>query len=112
MSKFDDIIFDGVKFGDILKEIHNNQQTKKKQITQLIQELKPMIQDLGDATLLLPQIQSLLDTSVKNDDALLKMATIVQRHVAKSATEDDYTISDKEREELLSEINKLNNTEE
>ena len=73
MSQFDNIVFGKKKFSDLLEEIYNNQQKKDKQVTSLINELKPLISDIGDATLVVPLIKEYMDISVKNDDILIKM---------------------------------------
>jgi hypothetical protein len=49
---FDQVIFKNKKFSDILEEIYKDTKIKEKQVNQLISELKPLIQDTGDATLL------------------------------------------------------------
>ena len=41
--------------------------------------MRPLIQNLGDATVVVPLIKEYMEISVKNDDHLLKMASIVQR---------------------------------
>ena len=79
MDPLNQVIFDDKTFSDLLKEIHTNQKKKGKQIGQLIAELRPLIQNLGDATVVVPLIKEYMEISVKNDDALLKMAAIVQR---------------------------------
>ena len=79
MDSLNQIIFDDKTFSDLLKEIHTNQKKKGKQIGQLIAELRPLIQNLGDATVVVPLIKEYMEISVKNDDHLLKMAAIVQR---------------------------------
>ena len=79
MDPLGQVIFDDKTFSDLLKEIHTNQKKKGKQIGQLIAELRPLIQNLGDATVVVPLIKEYMEISVKNDDALLKMAAIVQR---------------------------------
>jgi len=76
MSQFDNVVFGKKKFSDILEEIYNNQQKKDKQVTALINELKPLISDIGDATLVVPLIKEYMDISVKNDDILIKMAAL------------------------------------
>jgi hypothetical protein len=38
---------------------------KKQQITSLISELKPLIQEIGDATLIVPLIKEYLEIGVK-----------------------------------------------
>ena len=79
MDPLNQILFDDKSFSDLLKEIHSNQNKKKKQLASLIAELKPLVQTLGDATVVVPLIKEYMEISVKNDDALLKMAAIVQR---------------------------------
>jgi hypothetical protein len=79
MSQFDNIIFGKKKFSDVLEEIYNNQKKKDQQVTALISELKPLISDIGDATLVVPLIKEYMEISVKNDDILIKMAALAQR---------------------------------
>ena len=79
MDPLNQILFDDKSFSDLLKEIHGNQRKKAKQLAQLIAELRPLVQSLGDATVVVPLIKEYMEISVKNDDALLKMAVIVQR---------------------------------
>ena len=79
MDPLNQILFDDKSFSDLLKEIHGNQRKKAKQLDQLIAELRPLVQSLGDATVVVPLIKEYMEISVKNDDALLKMAAIVQR---------------------------------
>ena len=79
MDPLNQILFDDKSFSDLLKEIYGNQKKKAKQLAQLIAELRPLVQSLGDATVVVPLIKEYMEISVKNDDALLKMAAIVQR---------------------------------
>ena len=53
-----------------------------------------------------PIIKDLIDSSVKNDDHLIKLATIAQRIVAseKKSEGDDGFLSAEERAQLLAEI--------
>ena len=79
MDSLNQIIFDDKSFSDLLKEIHGNQKKKAKQLASLISELRPLVQSLGDATVVVPLIKEYMEISVKNDDQLIKMAAIVQR---------------------------------
>lgn len=72
-------VFDGKNLSDIFQEIYTNHETKKNDIKELIGSLTPLIEGLGDATLLVPLIKEYLEISVKNDDQLVKLAQIVQR---------------------------------
>ena len=107
MGQLDSIIFGNKKFSDILHEIYDNQTTKKQQITSLISELKPLIQEIGDATLIVPLIKEYLEIGVKNDEQLIKMATIIQRAVNNTNDEGEFGITEEEKAELLAEMDKL-----
>ncbi|NNE31877.1 MAG: hypothetical protein HKN40_05855 [Winogradskyella sp.] len=108
MSQLDKVVFGKKKFSSLLEEIYNNQKKKENQISSLISELKPLISDIGDATLIVPLIKEYMDIGVKNDDLLIKMATLVQRALQAEATGDEsFGISDEEKEQLLAEINKI-----
>jgi predicted ATP-grasp superfamily ATP-dependent carboligase len=107
MSQFDNIIFGKKKFSDVLEEIYNNQKKKDMQVVALINELKPLISDIGDATLIVPLIKEYMEISVKNDDLLIKMAALAQRAMQTQTSEGALTISDEEKEQLLSAVNEL-----
>ena len=108
MSNLDSNIFGKKKFSDILKEIYDNQKKKETQIMALIGELKPLINDLGDATLIVPLIKEYMELGIKNDEALVKIATILQRiFQSESSSGDDFAISEEEKAQLLAEMDKL-----
>ena len=107
MSQFDNVIFGKKKFSDVLEEIYNNQKKKDQQVTALISELKPLISDIGDATLVVPLIKEYMEISVKNDDILIKMAALAQRAMATVTSDGALTISDEEKEQLIAAMNEL-----
>tara|TARA_Y100000996_G_scaffold399818_1_gene369208 strand:+ start:54 stop:407 length:354 start_codon:yes stop_codon:yes gene_type:complete len=108
MSKLDNLIFGKKKFSDILSEIYDNQKKKEKQITGLISELKPLVSDIGDATLIVPLIKDYMEIGVRNDEQLIKMATIVQRALNNSGDGDSLGITEEEKNQLMEELEKLN----
>ena len=108
MGNLDNIIFKKKKFSDILSEIYDNQKKKEAQITGLISELKPLVQDIGDATLIVPLIKEYMEIGIRNDEQLIKMATIVQRVLNNSTNEDSLGITEEEKQELIAELDKLN----
>jgi hypothetical protein len=108
MSSLENVVFGKKTFSSILEEIYDNQKKKDKQISALISELKPLISDIGDATLIVPLIKEYLEISVKNDEQLIKMATIIQRALNSTSTDDGgFGISDEEKAQLLAEIDKI-----
>ena len=72
-------IFDGKTLSDLFSEIHNNSTTTRAQVKALIGELKPLIENIGDATLIVPMIKEYMEIGVKNDEHLIKLATVIQR---------------------------------
>jgi hypothetical protein len=109
MGNLESNIFGKKKFSDILKEIYENQKKKEQQITALIGELKPLINDIGDATLIVPLIKEYMELGIKNDEQLIKMATIIQRALATGKSEDEgFGMTEEEKAQLLSEVKKFN----
>ena len=110
-NNLDSDIFGGKKLKDLFQEIYNNQKKKEKQISSLIDELKPMVESIGDATLVVPLLKEYLEIGVKNDEQLIKMATIIQRCLTTNTSNgggDGFSISEEEKTQLLNDINKLN----
>jgi hypothetical protein len=109
MSNLESNIFGKKKFSDLLKEIYDNQKKKETQITALIGELKPLINDIGDATLIVPLIKEYMELGIKNDEQLVKMATIVQRALATNKSEEEgFGMTEEEKAQLLSEVKNFN----
>tara|TARA_R110001592_G_scaffold1366_7_gene8173 strand:- start:3712 stop:4056 length:345 start_codon:yes stop_codon:yes gene_type:complete len=108
MGQLDSLVFGKKKFSDILEEIYNNQKRREDQVTALITELKPLVQEIGDATLIVPLIKEYMEIGVKNDEQLIKMATIIQRVFNnQGSSSDDFGISESEKQQLLDEMERL-----
>jgi hypothetical protein len=102
------VLFKKKTFSSLLEEIYENSKKKEQQISALILELKPLINDIGDATLIVPLIKEYMEIGVKNDEHLIKLAAIVQRSMQNSSNGDNsFTISEEEKTQLLEEINKM-----
>ena len=77
-------IFDGKNFSDLSKEIYENSKLKKTQIDLLVQEVHGYIQGIEDIAVVELIIKELMDVGIKNDDNLVKLATLYQRLMAKN----------------------------
>jgi hypothetical protein len=99
-------LFPGKNLSGLFKDIYENQQTKKLRISELIAEMKKLIRHSGDMAVMGPIIRDLIDSSIKNDDSLVKMAAIVQRIIGASqkAEGDAGFLSNEEKEQLLKEL--------
>jgi hypothetical protein len=101
MANFDEVVFGKKTFSDILKEIYDRSSTKEKQINDLILQLQDLIQNIGDATMMVPLIAKYMELTIKNDDALIKMANIVQNAISRGKATGDDSLTDSERDQLL-----------
>ena len=104
--KSKDEIFEVKSFQDLTKDIYDNQKNKKLQLDLLIQEIHGMIQTLDDAVLIAPLVKELFEVSVKNDEHLVKLASVYQRIISKSASADDESLllSESEKEDLINAL--------
>jgi hypothetical protein len=72
----------------------------------MIESLRKLIRNVGEATVLAPIIRDLIDSSIKNDDHLIKLATIAQRLAsaeAKGIGEDGW-LSEAEKAQLVGDM--------
>ena len=100
-------IFGDKNFSDLSQEIHENSKLKKTQIELLVQEVHGYIQGIEDIAIVGPILKELLDVGVKNDDNLLKLATVIQRIMSKHQVVDDSDVgllSEDEKEELMNSL--------
>ena len=102
-------LFPGKDLSGLFQDIYNNQLNKKRHISELIQEMRNAIRHAGDMAIIGPIIKDLIDTSVRNDEQLLKLATIAQRIMASNQKSegDDGFLTKEEREQLLQEIQQV-----
>lgn len=97
-------IFNGKSLSDLFGEIHENSTQTRTQIKALIGELKPLIENIGDATLIVPMIKEYMEIGVKNDEHLIKLATVIQRIETAQAKGDTNEMFDfSELQDLLEE---------
>ncbi len=100
-------VFDDKKLTDILKDIHDNALSKRATISGVITQLTGLIKTAEDAVMLAPLIREFYDVSVKNDEQLVKVATIVQRTISAEAYQNnpqndpDGFMTDAEKERLI-----------
>jgi hypothetical protein len=99
-------LFPGKSLSGLFEDIYNNQISKKKKISELINELKNMVRHAGDMGTVGPIISSLIDSSVKNDDQLVKLAALAQKLVAadKKTEGQEGFLSAFEKEQLLRDL--------
>jgi hypothetical protein len=96
-------IFEGKTFQDLTKDIYENTTKRKTQIDLLISEIHGFITTIDDVVLVAPIIKEYMDTAVRNDEHLVKLAGVLQRIISKSQGESDESmlLTDEEKEELM-----------
>ena len=103
-------LFEGKSLSSLFKDIYDNSKHNKKQLEILVKEVTSFIKDGDMAIQLIPMIKEYLEINVKNDEQLVKLATIVQRMASsdsKGDSEDEYGLSEKEKEQLLTSIDEV-----
>jgi len=96
-------IFEGKTFQDLTKDIYENTTKRKVQIDLLISEIHGFITTIDDVVMVAPIIKEYMDTAVRNDEHLVKLAGVLQRIISKSQGDNDESmlLSDEEKEELM-----------
>ena len=99
-------VFDDTKLSDLLREIHTNTKNKQSEIDNVVKTLIPYIKSADDAIMLAPIIREFYDVAIRNDDHVIKMATIVQRLLSAESyssqgSDPNDILSDEEKETLM-----------
>jgi len=97
-------IFEGKTFQDLTKDIYDNVKNKKIQLDSLVKEIHSFVRTIDDAIIIAPVIKEIMDVSVKNDEHLVKLASVLQRIITKSIggiDDDSIALTEQEKEELI-----------
>lgn len=99
------ILFDDYSIQDLFKEIVDNSRQVRSSIKSNLQDLSSQIETLVDYQVLSPEISNYLNTLVKNDEILIKLASVVSKIVsAKAKMEvqgEDKQLTSEEKELLI-----------
>lgn len=109
MKNEDFELWKGKDLSGIFKDIYANQREIQSKVTLLIDMLRPLINNSGDAVMLVPLIKEYLDIGVKNDAHLVKLAAIAQRlytaeKIASGGPSAGGLLTDEEKKQLLSNV--------
>ena len=100
-------VFEGKTLSDVFKDIYDNSKRNKEQLEVLMKEVVGFIKDGDTAVQIIPMLKEYLEINVKNDEQLVKLATIVQRLANASKqgdSEGEFGLTDAEKEQLMSSI--------
>jgi len=98
-------LYEGKKYSDLMKDIVKNHKAKQNQIKNLVDQLVGMVEEPGDAVVVVPLIKGYLDSDIKNDEALIKLAQLASKAAAPAAGAEG-SFSDKDLEMLFSDLHK------
>ena len=98
-------IFKGKTIAKLMEEAYKDKKDKQEKLSGLIMQLKDMINDSGDAVMMVPLIKEYMDLSIKNDDVLLKLLGIIQKieAIGAKAIEDNGGVMSERDKQLLFE---------
>jgi hypothetical protein len=100
-------LYDGKKYSDLVQDVIKNHKNKQSKISTLINQLTEMVgEEVGNAVIVVPLIKEYLEIDVKNDDALVKLASILQKGGQAGSDASQGGLSDKDLELLFSDIQK------
>ena len=106
----DSVLFDDKTFSDLLRDVYQNTKKKENQINGLIDQLKGLIRNITDASMMVPMIKEYLEVAVKNDDNLVRLTSIIQWLLVtgrKDDKSDELGLTEHERAQLMSEAQEL-----
>ena len=112
-EKMKDHIFRNKSFSDLLMDIYDNSDRKKKQIDILINELRPLVNDASQAAMIVPLIKEYMEVGVKNDEQLIKMANVYQKFLSSESRIEELKrdnggiLSDEEKKQILMQIDEI-----
>ena len=109
-------IFDDVSLADICRVVYLNSNYKKNKIDNIIEKVKPLLQNVADVSIVLPILKEVLDICVKNEEKMVKLAAIVSRLLDKNDGGKDNNPFDilplEERKRLLDNNKQITDNEE
>lgn len=101
-------IFEGKTFEGLLKDIYDNSVAKKASIQTLKDTLTNLINTAQDAATIVPLVKDIIEVEVKNDEHLVKMATIIQRLISSKVKDSgsglEGLLTEQEKQELLDDL--------
>jgi hypothetical protein len=100
-----------ITYEELMKKIYLKADARDEQIEKVVNHIKDVVKNSGDAMVLAPTIAKYIETAVANDNNLLKLASIISGLMKnKKASGDDsgeYVLTDAMKKELLLETEEI-----
>ncbi len=93
-----------------VEEVYNKHKNQDSTIKQEIMRLADMIETPGDAIVIVPLLKGFMDSSLKNDEVLMKLLALFQKASAeakKGEAEDSGVLTEKDIAQLFSEVSNI-----
>jgi hypothetical protein len=93
-----------------MEEAYRDKNEKGVQLRAMINQLKDLLEDSGDAIMMVPLIKEYMDLLIKNDDVIIKMLGIIQKietAAARAQEENGGIMSDRDRQLLFESLDDL-----
>ena len=100
-------IFKGKSLASLFQDIYENQNYNRNQLDVLTKNITAMIKDGDTAVQIIPMMKEYLEINVRNDELLIKLASIVQKIItaeSKGESESEFGLSENEKEQILQTI--------
>ena len=100
-------IFKGKSLASLFEDIYQNQTYNRNQLDVLTKNITAMIKDGDTAVQIIPMMKEYLEINVRNDELLIKLASIVQKIMTaegKGESESEFGLSEVEKEQILKTI--------
>jgi hypothetical protein len=99
-------IFEGKSISDLAKEIYEKHKEQDTALKIRINQLGDMVESPGDAIVIVPMLKGYFDSSLKNDEVLMKMLQIFQKQEDKklAGIEDSSVLTEKDIQQLFNEV--------
>jgi hypothetical protein len=107
--ELDKEIFKGKTIGDLVEEVYNKHKNQDSTLKQEIMRLADMIETPGDAIVVVPLLKGFFDSSLKNDEVLMKLLALFQKAAdnKKDGSDDNGLLTEKDIEQLFSEVSNI-----
>jgi len=107
---YNKIIFKKKTIADLMQEVYNDKQEKADQLKSMISQLKNLIQDGGDAVMMVPLIKEYMDLLIKNDESVIKIVQTIQKFeavAARTVEENGGVMSERDKQLLFESLDSL-----
>lgn len=104
-------IYKNKKFSDLCKDIISNSESNRDQLDILMSDLRILIKTANDALLIVPLIKEYFDVRVRNDEQLVKLASVIQKIITRQTMNpegsDGFVISEAEKRQIMQEVENI-----